>query len=196
GNSVVGSNNTSWPAILFEGGADNRITGNNFGAAGNNCSSPWQPPCGGGSQLQLNAGPNTNTGFDVWGNTFDSVGLLEIGLSDLIIRGNIFGDATLADSVGIIVIPAYQATSSNVTISNNFINLGGANAAYITGLSQAPGGQGSIGSLSPSLPGLTIDHNVVKGTVAYISLDGGCTSCPDNTNTYNSTITNNVIQSY
>jgi hypothetical protein len=180
-NAVIGENFGSWPAILFEGGASNRIAANIFAApgAGN----------GGGSQLQLNAGPNTSSDFDVWGNVFDSVDILDIGISNLDIHGNVFGNQTLGCSIGINIIPAFNATSTNIKVSGNIIDGGQANTGRITGLSQAPEGQGTIA-------GLSIDHNVVKGVAAYISIDGGCVSCDSNTKTYSASVTNNFLTAY
>ncbi|HSS40649.1 MAG TPA: hypothetical protein VLT58_17920, partial [Polyangia bacterium] len=73
-----------------------------------------------------------------------------------------------------------------IAISGNTINTGG-NTCTITGVPQDAGGQGTI-------DGVTIDHNVLNGVVARISVEGGNSASAAITKHVN--ITNNIVQSF
>src|SRR5262249_41464485 len=70
-NQILGNQNGSIPAVLFEGGSNNQILNNTITAGS-----------GGGSPLQLQTlGGTPNSGFVVSQNTFDSSGLVLLGLN-------------------------------------------------------------------------------------------------------------------
>jgi hypothetical protein len=189
GNTVIGSSNGNLAALFFEGGANNKITNNTIRSA----PGPAGGDTGGGAQLQINAlGGTPNSGFEVSGNTFDSVNILIIGMNHIRIHGNTMGNSVLQNSFAIFIAPAWNGIATGVEIDHNILDGGGVNEAYITGLPQDPGGQGSI-------IGFIIDGNVVKGTEAKIAVNTFSTSCLSSctsiSDTYDAIVTNNIIES-
>jgi hypothetical protein len=189
GNNVLGVANVNYAALQFFGGASTVISSNTIKAGG---------PSSGGYQLQINAlGVSTllpvNAGFDVAANYFDSVGLLEIGISDIRIHDNHFVNTTLGNYIGMAFAAPYGGTARNVSITNNMIDGAQMNAATITGLPQDAGGQGTI-------DGLVITGNVIKSTqssLAVSTFDQSClTSCTTITRSYDVVVSNNILQSY
>ncbi|HLK90274.1 MAG TPA: hypothetical protein VKZ18_10290, partial [Polyangia bacterium] len=163
GNTVLGTANTSLAALIFYGGAGNKIASNSI-IAGSSAS--------GGAQLQINPLASSmaipiNSGYDVDGNYFDSVNLLVIGISNLHVHGNTIVNKTLGNYVALFFTSQYGGITPptrNITIDNNTLDGGSSNSVAITGLPQDPGGQGAI-------DGLVISGNVLRGTGVDLAIN-------------------------
>src|SRR5262249_30763585 len=122
---------------------------------------------GGGSQIQLNPlGGTPNSGFVVSHNTFDSSGLLEIGLNNTHITDNYFDNQTLGNFIGILVCGPWTGASQNITIDGNTLDAmssTGWNGAVISGLENDPGGMSNIN-------GFNITNNILKSTGSLIAV--------------------------
>jgi hypothetical protein len=141
--------------LLYEGGGAGRVSGNDFVD----------------SYLQLNPlGGSANADFMVSGNTFESSGILVIGLSQVSILGNTLTNRTLGNFIGIRVAPPYRGGAKGIRIERNIIDAttvrGRENGVLISGLPQDPGGAGS-------LRGLYIRDNILRGTSVNINAQVG-----------------------
>ncbi|HLK90986.1 MAG TPA: hypothetical protein VKZ18_13895 [Polyangia bacterium] len=189
-NYVVTQPDGSYPSVLLMGGGSTTVSSNSFIPG---------PSGSGGSQLQLNplGTPSTilpnNSGFEVYSNYFEGVGLTEIGLSDIRIHGNrIVDTSTWQYATGINFSPPYGGESHNISICDNYINAP-YNFAVITGVPEDGGGQGSI-------TGLVISGNVINSTRSMIGINsydssyclGNCTTL---TNTSDVVVSNNFLNS-
>lgn len=178
-------------SIQFMGGADTRISSNKF-------TGPT-----GGNQLQINPLgtpsnllPVNNSGFDVSGNVFDSVGLYEIGMSNIRIHDNYMvntANGTYGRNVGISFAPPFGGTAYNLSIYNNYINAANANYGDIHGYPQDNANPGSY-------YGVFIYGNIINSTrsMIYVTTDAESslatsTGLPD---TYDVVIANNILKSY
>lgn len=153
--------NSNVPAVFFEGGdgvtiSSNRFIGDTF--------------VGGDSCLQIQTGPGTGKGninFTISNNTISDTDLVTIGLSNCLIQNN-----TLTTGFGVVGIKMCGTDSTachDVTATNNIVNCGGVNGAYLGGLPNDPG-------LGSQIYNFTITNNTVTGTQAFIaaqSLDAG-----------------------
>jgi hypothetical protein len=189
-NIVFTIPNASEPSVLTQGGANMSIASNSFIAGG---SADYY----GGNQLQINPlGISTllpvNSGFDISGNYFDSVGVYEIGMSNIRIHDNYIVDTTVHWNNNIAFAPPYSGIAYNIAIYNNFLNVL-YNFASIQGTPQDPGGTGSI-------DGLNISGNVMNGTSSVIAVttnDTTClASCSGLQTTTDVVISNNIMKSF
>jgi len=140
------------PAVFFEGGYNNSINNNTLSSNS-----------GGDSVLQLQTlGTTANSDFTIDSNTFDSVFLVVIGLSNVRITKNILTNKALGNTIGIQVCGPWAGTSQNITIDGNTVDADASNAAYVGGLPNDPGGASNIN-------GFNITNNIIKGTFAVIS---------------------------
>jgi hypothetical protein len=188
---VISLQNSALAAILFEGGSNNSAIGNSF--------IPNTTDGGGGSQLQLNPlGGTPNAGFLVQSNSFDSIGLLIIGLNTALINGNNFNNKTLGNTVAIQVAPALAPsgaiTSDGITVDANTLDggVGSPNGVFLSEISQDPGSIGAIQNL-------TFSNNTLKGTGATLALQTYDESCLNTcllATTLNSKIFNNTLNSF
>jgi hypothetical protein len=180
-NSVIGLPNVNAATVIFHGGANVQILRNKIGVDGAH----------GGAQLQLNALGNdvTNTGFVVADNMFDSVNLLVIGLNDARFTRNILTNDRLRNYIGMSFAAPYLSTMRNLVVDQNIVQSNG-NGAFISGLSQDPGGKGFVN-------GLTFDANMVIGVYAIIGvqtyLPWTLTDDQEVSDTTNVQITNNTV---
>src|SRR5262249_13849879 len=183
-NQILGDQNGSIPAVVFEGGSNNQFLNNTITAGS-----------GGGAPLQLQAlGGAPNSGFVVSQNTFDSSNLVLIGLNNTEVTNNYFSNRTLDNSIGILIAGPYGGTSQNITIDGNTLDASiGNNGAIISGLPQDPGGTSNI-------DGFSITNNILKGTATLIAVQSlDQSNFTDNTligsNKTNVTITGNQLSS-
>jgi hypothetical protein len=183
-NQILGDQNGSIPAVFFEGGSNNQILNNTITAGS-----------GGGAPLQLQAlGGTPNSGFVVSQNTFDSSGLLLIGLNNTKVTNNYFSNRTLGNFIGIDICGPYAGTSQNITIDGNTLDASiGQNGAVISGIPNDPGGTSNI-------DGFSITNNILKGTVSLIAVQSlDPSNFTDNSligsNKTNVTITGNQLSS-
>jgi hypothetical protein len=157
-NKLLGHSNGAVPAMFFEGGGNVEIMGNEFIA-----------PSGGDSTLQIQSlGGTANSGFVVSENTWDSGELVVIGLNDVQVTNNHLHNATLGNSIGILVCGSFDGSVSNILVDSNIVDAGGANGAVISGLPNDPGGLSIIDDFR-------ITNNTIIGTGASIhcqSFDG------------------------
>jgi hypothetical protein len=151
-NQILGHQNGAMPAVFFEGGYNNSINNNTLSSNS-----------GGDSVLQLQTlGTTANSDFTIDSNTFDSVFLVVIGLSNVRITKNILTNKALGNTIGIQVCGPWAGTSQNITIDGNTVDADASNAAYVGGLPNDPGGASNIN-------GFNITNNIIKGTFAVIS---------------------------
>src|SRR5215471_367564 len=182
-NQILGHQNGSFPAVLFEGGSNNQILNNTITAGP-----------GGGAPLQLQPlGGTPNSGFVISQNTFDSSNLLLIGLNNTKVTNNYFSNQTLNNTIGILISGPYTGTSQNITIDGNTLDAI-KNNAVISGIPQGPGGTSNI-------DGFSITNNTLKASkslIAVQSLDPS--NFTDNSligsNKTNVTITGNQLSSF
>lgn len=152
-NQVLGHPSGSIPAMWWEGGSNNKFIKNAFAGGAQ----------GGDSVLQVQPlGGTPNSGHLISENTFDSVALYIIGLSDSIISKNIFTNQALNNAIGIMICGEWAATSRNMTVDSNTVDARNQNDATISGLPNDPGGNSII-------DGFVFTNNVVKGTKALIA---------------------------
>jgi hypothetical protein len=188
--TVLSHTNGSVAAVFWEGGGNNTINNNKF-----------LPTNGiGGPQLQLNPlGGTRNAGYSVISNTFDSVGVLVIGIDSSSFNNNTMHNQTLANTIGIEVSPSLAgsgvAGGTGFTIDSNVFDasVGGINNAIVSEIPQDPG---SVGDFR----GLVISNNKLYGGVSTIALqtfeDTCIATCDPLPNTYDSKILNNQLNSY
>jgi hypothetical protein len=183
-NQILGHQNNSIPAVDFEGGSNNQFLNNTITAGPQ-----------GGNALQLQAlGGTPNSGFVISQNTFDSSGLLLIGLNNTEVTNNYFSNRTLGNNIGIDICGPWTGTSQNITIDGNTLDASiGTNGAMISGIPQDPGGTSNI-------DGLFITNNILKGTGTLIAVQSRDPSnFTDNSligsNKTNVTITGNQLSS-
>jgi hypothetical protein len=151
-NQLLGHQNGSIPAIFCEGGSKNQFL--------NNAITPGPQ---GAAPLQLQAlGGTPNSEFVVSQNTFDSAGLVLIGLNNSRVTNNYFNNQTLHNTIGILVCGSWGGTVQNITIDGNTLDAMGQNQAMISGLPNDPGGASRI-------DGLFITNNILKGTACLIA---------------------------
>jgi hypothetical protein len=182
-NQILGHQNGSIPAVFFEGGSNNQILNNRITAGPQ-----------GGAPLQLQAlGGTPNSGFVVSQNTFDSSNLVLIGLNNTKVTNNYFGNQTLNNTIGILIVGPYAGTSQNITIDGNTL-VAMNNNAFISGIPNDPGGTSNI-------DGFSITNNILKAAktlIAVQSFDPG--NFTGNTligsNKTNVTITGNQLSSF
>jgi len=158
---ILGHSIGGRPATFWEGGRNNRFTGNIFlgaPAGGDNCIQ-WQT---------LGNAAGDNDGFVIADNEFDSVNMVVIGISNVQITGNRIHNAAMGNSIALQVCGRWDTQCDHVIIDNNIIDAGGANGAALTGLPNDPGGMSVIQDFQ-------ITNNTIKGTFAAIhcqSYDG------------------------
>jgi FG-GAP-like repeat len=127
-------------------------------------------------------------------NTFDSSGLLLIGLNNTKVTNNYFSNRTLGNNIGIDICGPWTGTSQNITIDSNTLDASiGINGAVISGIPNDPGGTSNI-------DGLSITNNILKATVSGIAVQSRDPSnFTDNSligsNKTNVTITGNQLSS-
>jgi hypothetical protein len=144
--------------LLFEGGGTGDVSGNDFLD----------------NYLQMNAlGGTVNSGFLVSGNSFDSSGILVIGVSQISITGNTLTNRALGNFIGIRVAPPYGGVARNIRIERNTIDatVSDGNGALISGLPQDPGGKGTLRSFY-------IRHNTLRGSTVNINAQVGAAGAP------------------
>lgn len=181
-SAIIGDGNENVAAVLFQGGAYNKILRNSILGTGPHS----------GRQLQLNPlGLGVlNTGYIVSDNIFDSTSLLIIGQNKIRVNGNYFHNRTLGNVIDIEVAPGWRSINTDIRIDHNILDAGtNLNYAYIHGLSEDPGGKGVIN-------GFIIDSNMVKGAIAQVAAQYIFDrSAVDISDTYNVAILNNTLDS-
>lgn len=156
-NKLKGHPNGGMPAMFWEGGENNKIDHNDFTG-----------PNGGDSVCQIQTLYGPDRAYEISDNTFDSVNLVAIGISDLLITRNTLTNHALQNMCAIQVCGRWDHYCENVIVDNNIVDCGGANGASITGLPNDPGGMSVIKNFR-------ITNNTIKGTYASIhcqSFDG------------------------
>src|SRR5262249_36787233 len=136
-NTITGAQNGGLALVLLEGGGYNGLIGNSIVP---------NPNTGGALGPQFNPlGGAPNSGLLVQANTFNSSGLLIIGINSSLITGNNFNNTATGNSIGIQISTTLGTPGTNgsdgVTIDGNILDAttGSPNLALISQIPQDPG---------------------------------------------------------
>jgi hypothetical protein len=150
---VLGHTNGGRPALCWEGGGHNTISGNIFDGRniGGDCC----------IQFQSGTQPSLDGYYTISNNDCRDQNIVTIGLDHLLIEDNVLTNPGTGGMVAILCCGKWDQECIDVTVNRNTIDVGVSNGVAISGLPNDPGGHSRI-------DGFNITNNVLNGTFAAI----------------------------
>lgn len=190
GNTILGDQDNGLALVLVEGGSDNNVVGNSFDPNTVN---------GFANCIQINPlGGTANSGLLFEGGTFNSSGLLIIGINAALIHNNSFNNTASGASLGLQTATTLGAPGANgsdgLIIDNNTMDAttGSPNLAFMSQIPQDPG-------ITTDVYNITFSNNTITSTNSQIALqdyqDSCLASCNPLPNNFNAKILNNTLTS-